>query len=194
MLAEREATHGDFAETAAIAAELREVLTRAGTRRAERGQVPLTSAQAEAVFMTCAKLARIVAGDPGHPDHWADIAGYLVLAQGRPPGPPPVPSVTLRRLIDATVRRAEGFPPHQKRDAAGWALRLIGMVGKLCDLLEYGQQIRRSEIAAELAEIVCVAPILAQRIGIDLEAAIVETFDDVSQRLGFPEPLGEAGL
>jgi len=35
--------------------------------------------QIEALEMICVKMARILAGDPDHADHWDDIAGYARL-------------------------------------------------------------------------------------------------------------------
>jgi len=102
----------------------------------------------------------------------------------------PTPAaVTLRRLIDVIVRRAERWQPHTERDAAGWALRMAGMVGELCDLVE--QRASPATIADGLARLVCAAPLLAQQLGIELEAAIIATCDEVSQCFGFPDRLGE---
>lgn len=81
----REATHGAFVETAAIAQKLKAFV--ADELRKERpGQVldGLTFVQREALDMILAKIARIIAGDPDHPDHWRDIAGYALLALGGP--------------------------------------------------------------------------------------------------------------
>jgi len=35
----------------------------------------------EALDVICGKIARIIAGDPYHSDHWRDIAGYATLIQ-----------------------------------------------------------------------------------------------------------------
>lgn len=39
--------------------------------------------QVEALEMICVKMARIIAGDPNHPDHWRDICGYALLGMGK---------------------------------------------------------------------------------------------------------------
>jgi hypothetical protein len=71
-----EATHGDFADTAAIAQALKAVLDVAAAR--------LGAVQREALDQVAVKLARICAGDPRHPEHWRDLAGYCWLASRDP--------------------------------------------------------------------------------------------------------------
>jgi hypothetical protein len=70
LLAKRNATHGNFALNAALSQELKRVLRRRN---------PLTDVQREALEAIAGKIARILAGDPNHEDHWDDIAGYATL-------------------------------------------------------------------------------------------------------------------
>lgn len=77
----RRQTHGDWLETALIAHELRGVLERALLRRRMQGRAPLAAHQIEALCQIDFKKARILAGDPNHPDHWDDIAGYAWLGK-----------------------------------------------------------------------------------------------------------------
>jgi hypothetical protein len=72
LIAAHQATHGDFADTAAVAQALKSVLDVAA---ASLGPV-----QREALDQIAVKLARICAGDPGCADHWRDLAGYAWLA------------------------------------------------------------------------------------------------------------------
>lgn len=72
LIAARQKTHGEFADTARVAQRLKEVL------RDEAAD--LTDEQREAIDGIFVKLARIVAGDADHADHWRDIAGYALLA------------------------------------------------------------------------------------------------------------------
>jgi hypothetical protein len=76
MLAARRQTHGDFAETAAMARAIKAAF---GDRAAR-----LTPVQREALEQIAVKIARILCGDANCADHWADIAGYARL--GAPPG------------------------------------------------------------------------------------------------------------
>ena len=64
----RQATHGDFADTAAIAPALKSVLDVATAR--------LGAVLRETLDQIAVKLARICAGDPTCLDHWLDLAGY----------------------------------------------------------------------------------------------------------------------
>ena len=73
LLAERHATHGDYAEHAQITQDLKVIITSAP------GYARLNPAQRETLDMTAHKIGRILAGDPNFKDHWDDIAGYNVL-------------------------------------------------------------------------------------------------------------------
>lgn len=73
----RQQTHGDWAITARVAQKLKACLDEEILRAPE--MVRLSAGQREALDMILAKIARIVSGDPNHPDHWADISGYSLL-------------------------------------------------------------------------------------------------------------------
>ena len=72
-LQDREATHGDFADVAAYAQLMKEIL------RNSTGYRRMSDAQREACEAWLAKTARIMAGDVDHIDHAHDIAGYATL-------------------------------------------------------------------------------------------------------------------
>ena len=74
LLSTREATHGDYANTARVAQILKRILT------GEMGDEKYTDRQRESLDLICTKLARIVSGNANEPDHWRDIAGYATLA------------------------------------------------------------------------------------------------------------------
>jgi len=73
-LTERESQHGAFMNQAEISQALSEVMHRARNYR------NLTPYQRESLEMIQVKIARILEGNPGHADHWRDIAGYATLA------------------------------------------------------------------------------------------------------------------
>lgn len=73
LLAERGATHGDYATHAAITQGLKAVF-----RANFVGK--MYSDQWESVDMICHKLGRIAAGNAEFADHWDDIAGYAKLS------------------------------------------------------------------------------------------------------------------
>ena len=73
LLETREQTHGNFALTSKVAQDLKNTY--------RYGPQPLSSAQYEALDMICTKIARIMCGDPNHPEHWIDITGYAELGR-----------------------------------------------------------------------------------------------------------------
>ena len=75
ILAEREATHGNFAATALIAQRFKDV-----SKNTPNWNGNLTDVQRETLEAIFTKIARILSGDPNHPDHWRDIEGQARLA------------------------------------------------------------------------------------------------------------------
>jgi hypothetical protein len=73
LIAAHQGTHGDFADTAAIAQSLKAVFAAGGADR-------FGPVQREALDQIAVKLARICAGDPGCAEHWKDLCGYCWLA------------------------------------------------------------------------------------------------------------------
>ena len=76
ILEERQKTHGDFALNAIISQELKTTI-----RTYSADTLGFTDQMKEALDVICGKIARIIAGDPFHVDHWRDIAGYATLVQ-----------------------------------------------------------------------------------------------------------------
>jgi hypothetical protein len=78
-LADRKSIHGDFTDHARISQALKDAAR-------ESPSWPVMSAiQRESVDMILHKIARVCAGNPAHPDHWHDIAGYARLVEERLP-------------------------------------------------------------------------------------------------------------
>lgn len=75
IIAERQATHGQFRDSARVTQRLSEVindeLRRCGTDPGEHQAVIETALTAIAF-----KIGRVIAGDPTHLDHWDDLSGY----------------------------------------------------------------------------------------------------------------------
>lgn len=91
MLEDRKVQHGDFNDHARIAQELKDVM------RKELGWSVLTSTQKEGLEMIQHKIARILAGNPDHADHWQDVEGYARITRERlpqrdVPARPPAPA------------------------------------------------------------------------------------------------------
>ncbi len=82
VLNEREKTHGDFADTAMIAQNLKAVIADYREQKRKAGY-EWTAVQLEAMDMICTKIARIVSGDNNCKDSWDDLAGYANLVGER---------------------------------------------------------------------------------------------------------------
>lgn len=76
-LADRGQSYGEYADGTVIAMDLYE-----RTQRTP-GYANMTAGQRYAIFMFCAKMARLLNGDPNHKDSWHDIAGYATLVHDR---------------------------------------------------------------------------------------------------------------
>ena len=81
LLAEREHTHGNFSATALIAQRFKDV-----SKSTPNWNGNLTDVQRESLEAIFTKIARILSGDPNHPDHWRDVEGqaHLVTEQLAP--------------------------------------------------------------------------------------------------------------
>lgn len=81
ILDERGSRYGSFADNARISQDLYDVVLRENQARIHRKQLPLQYHQKEALKMICAKMCRILSGDPDYADNWDDIAGYAQLGK-----------------------------------------------------------------------------------------------------------------
>lgn len=77
ILADREKTHGSFKSHAAITQALK------ADMHCQSSWWNLDDTQKESLEMIVHKIGRILAGNPDHKDHWADIAGYAQLIANR---------------------------------------------------------------------------------------------------------------
>lgn len=77
LLQERQKTHGDFMQNAAISQGLK------CTLQSVTGWTVLDPVHREALDLICTKIGRIMAGQADFKDHWDDIAGYAHLAAGQ---------------------------------------------------------------------------------------------------------------
>jgi hypothetical protein len=77
ILNERGKVHGDFTDHATFAQHLKRIA------QSSKNWTALNTVQTEGLEMILHKVARILAGDPNHADHWNDIAGYATLVSDR---------------------------------------------------------------------------------------------------------------
>ena len=76
-LAERRTVHGDFTDDATTAQALKYIM------RQGKNWDEMPSFMREALEQMQTKIARILAGDFRHPDHWKDLQGYPRLVEYR---------------------------------------------------------------------------------------------------------------
>jgi hypothetical protein len=72
-LRDKESSHGNFAEMAALAQTLKAIMRRG------KNWENLPNTSKEALEMIATKVSRILNGDASEPEHWNDIAGYARL-------------------------------------------------------------------------------------------------------------------
>ena len=75
VLEQRNGVHGDFDDDASTSQDLKRII-RAGTNWEE-----MPAVHREALEQMMTKVARILAGDFNHPDHWKDLQGYPRLVE-----------------------------------------------------------------------------------------------------------------
>lgn len=80
LIETRGQTHGDYSNTSKYIQQLKTIAYGAYFERRQRNQPALTSQQKESLEMILHKCGRILSGDASFADHWADIAGYALLA------------------------------------------------------------------------------------------------------------------
>jgi hypothetical protein len=73
LINNREKTHGNYRDNAAISQGLKDVM------RGGKNWNALSDAQRESLEMIAVKIGRILTGDAGFRDHWDDIGGYAQL-------------------------------------------------------------------------------------------------------------------
>jgi len=76
-LADRGTAYGEYTDGAKIAMDL------FGVVQATPSYGSMSEDKQYAMFMFCAKMARILNGQSDHADSWHDIAGYATLAHDR---------------------------------------------------------------------------------------------------------------
>lgn len=105
-------------------------------------------------------------------------------------------------LRAANVARANRWHPKGIRSwsPADWLCAVTGELGELASLIKMRQRERDglvgnkfsptdAMIAKEIADVATYLDLLAASMGINLSAAIIMKFNEVSERVGFPERL-----
>jgi NTP pyrophosphatase (non-canonical NTP hydrolase) len=120
-----------------------------------------------------------------------------------------VTTLRFQELSEANIARAKrwhpGFPQDDDWNGADWSNAMCGEAGEAANMVKKLRRIETSKagtpdselwglqkaLAKELADVVIYADLLAAKYDINLGVAIVNKFNEVSERVGFPERLGE---
>ena len=96
--------------------------------------------------------------------------------------------LTFGRLRAANVGRCNNsFEPIESWSEGDWGLAMAGEAGETCNLLKKrrrGEDIPLEDVADEIADMVIYADLLAARMGINLEEAVIRKYNTVSDRVG----------
>lgn len=68
-----------------------------------------------------------------------------------------------------------------------WACAMAGECGEACNLIKKmrrGQAVPAKDVADELADLITYVDLLATNLGINLEAALIAKFNEISDRRG----------
>ena len=112
---------------------------------------------------------------------------------------------TLRQANEQRMphfKNKKGLPAHTEADGSDWspAQWLQAIVGELGEYANLRKKFERGdfdkaefdkEARKELADVVCYLDILAKQLNIDLGAAVIEKFNEVSLRVGSPVYIGD---
>lgn len=112
----------------------------------------------------------------------------------------------LQELRDKSVKRAiEGFKCYDNQPILYWTTALAGELGELCNMVKKMERvagggvdggssytaadITTDMLKEEIGGIAIYLDLLAARLGISLEEAIIHTFNSKSEKYGFPQKL-----
>ncbi len=105
-------------------------------------------------------------------------------------------SLTFQKLREINIARSdESFPIAKDWTPDQWFVALMGEVGeaandrKKFNRGDYNFPTAKKKIAAELADIQMYLDLVAHSLGIDLEQAIIDKFDEVSTKVGSTKTL-----
>ncbi|QCO05467.1 MazG-like family protein [Azospirillum argentinense] len=96
-----------------------------------------------------------------------------------------------------TFKNAKGEPAHSELDGSDWSLNdwCTAVTGELGELANVLKKVRRGDltlsdaretIGKELADVQIYLDLLAKQCGVNLGAATIEKFNEVSDRVGSP--------
>ena len=144
---------------------------------------------------------------PGEYDSWDECdqsrwRDLVRLAYDTRPAAVPVEELTFTAFRAANVRRCVKWHPEgiKSWSPADWLTAVTGELGELASLLKMRNRERDGlpgnkfsptdkQIADELADVITYLDLLAAALDVDLETAVIEKFNEVSERVGFDDRL-----
>lgn len=150
-------------------------------------------------------IARTYANDPAHPDSWRyeyDDNGCLIVhTQANDPAHPKMTrKLTFDEFRAANVARCLKWHPEglESWSPSDWLTAVTGEMGELASLLKMRNRERDGlpgnkfsptdrQVADELADVLTYLDLLAATLGVDLGRAAAQKFNEVSERVGFPD-------
>ena len=112
--------------------------------------------------------------------------------------------LTFSRLHDTSLARCQRWHPGGIHDwsLSDWGVALVGEIGEACNIIKKLNRERdgiagnqelsselRDKLSDELADSLIYLDLLASAAGVDLEKAVVDKFNSVSVKMGFPDRL-----
>ena len=110
--------------------------------------------------------------------------------------------LTFKELREANVERCVRWHPEgiKSWSPADWLTAVTGELGELASLIKMRNRERdglpgnkfsptKKQIADELADVLIYLDLLAEVLDVDLAAAAISKFNEVSERVGFPDRL-----
>jgi NTP pyrophosphatase (non-canonical NTP hydrolase) len=152
-----------------------------------------------------ALVEAVQAGATKEKELWYASPGWEIpehrLAQPSPKAPSPEPvALTFAAFRAANVARCLKWHPKgiESWSPSDWLTAVTGELGELASLLKMRNRERDGlpgnkfsptdkQVADELADVLTYLDLLADVLGVNLGAAAVEKFNEVSERVGFPD-------
>ena len=100
-----------------------------------------------------------------------------------------VANLTFEKLREANFnRKQEAIFPSHDWTLAQWACAMAGEAGEACNVVKKifrgDTDITKEMLAKELADVIIYADLLAQKAGINLGEAVIDKFNEVSNKKG----------
>jgi NTP pyrophosphatase (non-canonical NTP hydrolase) len=97
-------------------------------------------------------------------------------------------SLTFKKFHETNVARSKADIKHSNKwIPLSWAGALCGECGELanfCKKMARGDKIKKEDLAYEIADILTYLSLISDQLNIDMEEAIIEKFNIVSDRWG----------